>query len=552
MSRVIVILLCAVLCSCQLWRVDEMLNTAERQMDCAADSALITMRAVKRYAVLTPERRARYGLLYSMVLDKNYIDVASDSLIRYSAQYYDRNGTPTERMRAYYYLGRTQENAKQYDKAILSYLDAAQYADNVDDKYLLALLYSQMGEMYGNHFNYEKGYEYTEKAYNYFKELDSKYQVLMLYRMGRYIGVNQRYNKSIELYNKTLEAACLYEYEELYLLTLKALAEAYVNNLEFTKASKVLKRLEAEYPGDSAYQYWLDYAVAAVIYAHNGEIDKADKFMDKGWRLTTNKRDSIDIKYYHSYYYNLKNNNSKYEYSIVTGALYEHTQLLAQLINSPIDAGQTDYFEQKYALAQQRERTQKVKYIVLLLAVIAALIATLYCINRRSKHKMEDYNTKIAYYVEMLDSMKNTFNTKTKEMYSLLNEMLDGKFNILNEMCQAYYENTNNSKKQLVIFKRVENLISDIQNDKESFVAIENTVNRCRDNILKFAKVEIPSLSDDEYKLMCYVYAGFSTQAIALFFNCNTDAIYNRLSRLRKKIKGSNSTHIEEYLKYLH
>ena len=281
MSRVIVILLCAVLSSCQLWRVDGMMNEAERQMGCAVDSALTTMRSIKRYAVFTPERRARYGLLYSMALDKNYIDVTSDSLIRYSTEYYDRKGTPHQRMRAYYYLGRTQENAQQYDKAILSYLDAAQYADNVDDKYLLALLYSQMGKMYGNHYNYEKGYEYTEKAYNYFKELDSKYQVLMLYRMGRYSGVNQRYDKSIVLYNKTLEAACLYEYEELYLLTLKALAEAYVNNLEFTKASKVLKRLEAEYPGDSAYQYWLDYAVAAVIYAHNGEMDKAESLWTK-------------------------------------------------------------------------------------------------------------------------------------------------------------------------------------------------------------------------------------------------------------------------------
>ena len=550
MSRVIVILLCAVLCSCQLWRVDEMLNTAERQMDCAADSALITMRAVKRYAVLTPERRARYGLLYSMVLDKNYIDVASDSLIRYSAQYYDRNGTPTERMRAYYYLGRTQENAKQYDKAILSYLDAAQYADNVDDKYLLALLYSQMGEMYGNHFNYEKGYEYTEKAYNYFKELDSKYQVLMLYRMGRYIGVNQRYNKSIELYNKTLEAACLYEYEELYLLTLKALAEAYVNNLEFTKASKVLKRLEAEYPGDSAYQYWLDYAVAAVIYAHNGEIDKADKFMDKGWRLTTNKRDSIDIKYYHSYYYNLKNNNSKYEYSIVTDALYEHAQLLVQQISNPIDAGQTDYFEQKYALAQQRERTQKVKYIVLLSAVIAALIATLYYINRRSKRKMEDYNAKIAYYAEVLESLKQS--EKGEEIYPMLDQTLNGKFGVLDQLCQTYYENTNNSKKQLAVFRRVEELISEIYNGEESFATIENSVNRSRNNILEDAKAEIPLLTADEYKLMCYICAGFSTQAVCLFFDCTPSAVYNRLSRLRKKIKSSNSSRIEEYLDYLH
>lgn len=147
MVRALVILLSVLLSSCQLFHITEILDTAERQLAEHPDSALATMRSIRRFEVLKPQVRARYGVLYSAVLDKNYIDIASDSLIRFSADYYDLYGTPEQRMRAYYYLGRTQENAGQILPATLSFLDAAQYTDRVDDNYLKGLLYSQLGDI---------------------------------------------------------------------------------------------------------------------------------------------------------------------------------------------------------------------------------------------------------------------------------------------------------------------------------------------------------------------------------------------------------------------
>ena len=88
------------MCSCQAFRITDILDNAERQLAVAPDSALMTMRSVRKYAVLIPKHRARYGVLYSAALDKNYIDVASDSLIRFSADYYDLKGTPIERMKS--------------------------------------------------------------------------------------------------------------------------------------------------------------------------------------------------------------------------------------------------------------------------------------------------------------------------------------------------------------------------------------------------------------------------------------------------------------------
>ena len=93
----IAIFVLCTLCGCQALHVNDILTEAERQLSDAPDSALVTLQSVKRHALLRPKVRARYGLLYSAVLDKNFVDVASDSLIRYSASYYDAHGTAEER-----------------------------------------------------------------------------------------------------------------------------------------------------------------------------------------------------------------------------------------------------------------------------------------------------------------------------------------------------------------------------------------------------------------------------------------------------------------------
>ncbi len=129
MRCLLAILTCFVLCGCQAFHIDEILDRAERQLTDAPDSALVTMQNIGRYALLRPKVRARYGVVYSAALDKNYVDVTADSLIRYSASYYDLHGTAKERMRAYYYLGRVYENAKDYQQALLYNLDAAQYTE---------------------------------------------------------------------------------------------------------------------------------------------------------------------------------------------------------------------------------------------------------------------------------------------------------------------------------------------------------------------------------------------------------------------------------------
>lgn len=81
------------------------------------DSALAALRALDTTKLNTRALRAHYALLYAMALDKNWIDTTDTGVIMPAVSYYSRHKSLDRRAKAYYYLGRIQQNAKQFDEA---------------------------------------------------------------------------------------------------------------------------------------------------------------------------------------------------------------------------------------------------------------------------------------------------------------------------------------------------------------------------------------------------------------------------------------------------
>ena len=74
-----------------------------------------------------------------------------DSVMKEVADWYDRHGTPNERMEAHYLLGCTYRDMGEAPRAVDCYLDAAACADTTAtdcDFYTLASIYAQMATLY--------------------------------------------------------------------------------------------------------------------------------------------------------------------------------------------------------------------------------------------------------------------------------------------------------------------------------------------------------------------------------------------------------------------
>lgn len=74
-------------CRRQSGDIDSFLHNAESLMNEHPEDALSIIRHIDRRKIYSSASEARYALLYSQALDKNYVDVTSDSLTAVAVNY---------------------------------------------------------------------------------------------------------------------------------------------------------------------------------------------------------------------------------------------------------------------------------------------------------------------------------------------------------------------------------------------------------------------------------------------------------------------------------
>lgn len=128
--------------------IEAELHKAEVYMDEHPELALEALETIDTDALKTRKTQAKYALLYSMALDKNYIDVTNDSIIAPASAYYTNHGTADDKLKTYYYLGRIAMNVGDYENAMTNFVKAEKYADKCKDNVAVGLLHNAMMHIY--------------------------------------------------------------------------------------------------------------------------------------------------------------------------------------------------------------------------------------------------------------------------------------------------------------------------------------------------------------------------------------------------------------------
>ena len=126
----------------------EQMNMAENLMNTKPDSALTLLKNIPVTNIKGKEITARYALLKSMALDKNYIDTTTFDVLQPAIDYYLKKGSPDEKLRTYYYQGRIYQNQGDDDSAMQSFLNGCDLKQVVTDSLLLAHTLVAQGTLY--------------------------------------------------------------------------------------------------------------------------------------------------------------------------------------------------------------------------------------------------------------------------------------------------------------------------------------------------------------------------------------------------------------------
>lgn len=157
------------------------LDLVDSLMEERPDSALCILDNIQESDLIGDRRKARYALLKSMALDKNYIDTTTFDVLQPAIDYYLKNGNADEKLRTLYYQGVIYANAGSDDLAMQSYLNGVEVNGEVLDSLTLARLLVAQSTLYYKQYRLSNFIENNLCAARIFHSLGKPSQQLRCY-----------------------------------------------------------------------------------------------------------------------------------------------------------------------------------------------------------------------------------------------------------------------------------------------------------------------------------------------------------------------------------
>ncbi|MDE5790981.1 MAG: hypothetical protein K2H96_07115 [Muribaculaceae bacterium] len=156
-SIIVLLLLACGISSCSNYKQKETLNRAESLMEAHPDSALILLEGINKSELVSKKEQARYALLMSMALDKNYIDTTTFDILQPAIDYYIEKGkgNANDKLRTYYYQGRIFQNQGNKDNALSSFIKGIDMSHESNDSLCIARTLVAQGGLYDDFYDFE-------------------------------------------------------------------------------------------------------------------------------------------------------------------------------------------------------------------------------------------------------------------------------------------------------------------------------------------------------------------------------------------------------------
>ena len=158
--------------------IEGRLDLADSLMETHPDSALIILDGIADSKLSCNKSEARYALLKSMALDKNYVDITTLDVLQPAIDYFFKQGTADERLRTWYYKGRIHENAGEEDIAMQSYLNGLDNLGDVTDSLTLARMLVAQATLYYKEYRIKEVVDNNLKAASIYTSLGRRSQKL--------------------------------------------------------------------------------------------------------------------------------------------------------------------------------------------------------------------------------------------------------------------------------------------------------------------------------------------------------------------------------------
>ena len=543
------------LVSCDNRQTKSLLQDVETYIQERPDSALRVLRKVDSLTLNTKSLRARYSLLFAMALDKNYIDTTALSILEPTVAYYERLGSPQDKMLSCYYLGRIYANRKDYPNAVIFYSQALRES-SADDYYHKGLAYEALANAYSASFNTEEELRNAILAHDCFDKIRDKNLALSRYKIAEAYHNNEQFDLADSLYSSVYSGL-----DSTSKLAFYAMEDQVSNDLqrEGPDVERDLRLLEyvAEHRGNLTLTSYYEYAYLLLLI---GNKSTAENILSQLSEIDESV-ETMEIRYRIAKY----EEHDKEALTLLKGLLLYQNDVVKKQLAQSVFKAQSDYYRLTAEVSEQKSTIANQRSVIILIASLM-MAGLLYIVFMKRKTALIREKDRLAQAVEeserLLETVRNRAKQekeeRDKDIFDLKsrNERERDKIKELRDMYVSlyqkrfyeigkYYDAASSHRLESIKEKAYHDVISstqalfeEIASGSEGQKKFEARINADLDDIVSKIRSDFPKLKDDDIRFICYLIVGYDTSTISFLMDISKENVRVKKHRLREKLNG--------------
>ena len=508
------------------------------------DSVLNVLQSIDTDELIGDEERAKHALLLSMALDKNVIDKTDFEVLQPAIDYYEDNGSATDKLRTYYYQGCIYYNIGNNALAMEMFVKAISEGCVSNDVLTKARAYFAQGSIYFSLYEWDNYIEANKSAALHFKQAE---------KYNSYANCLIRIINGYTL-NNDAENALLYINEckkILGVISDKRVADFYSAYLIYVTKYGTNQEIDSiinDYINiiTDSFKDWLTLCNA---YYKIGKYDDALQATEQ-YRSSANTRDELKYKALISMIYE---KTDRYEESL---RAYKEFMVVSDSTSLAIMRQDTKFVEERHNLemAKARETEAKNRLTIIVLSCIVALLISLYVLNlirkqlKRSRVENAQLLSEKALYEQMYnevvaerDALNEMIANNTIKEEAM--EVIKRRLGVLNTIIVSHL-----SAKDTDIKRANEELEHLIANRNDFIKSTRLTLEENYPHF--FAYLHDKGLEEFEIDFCCLYAIGLKGKEIKAYTNLTRH--YKDSSEVRQKLGLSESdTNLSNFLQKL-
>ena len=520
----------------------EAISQVESYIEERPDSALVVLEQIVPSELSSKDEKAKYSLLYSMALDKNFVDKTDFEVLQPAIDYYEDNGSATDKLRTYYYQGRIYQNAGNNAFAMESFVNALDKGVESNDNLTKARTLVAQSTIYYSLYELDNFIETSIRAASYFKQEEkySSYANCLIKIINGYTLKDRPedalpYIDECKLMLDTMSANSLSGFYSAYLVFVTEYGTVQeISNL-INEYDNIIPNTQKD---------WLTLSKAYL------RIDRYEDALQATEQYKNNSDTSEELKY-KALVSMIYEKLGKYEEAL---RAYKEYMKAFDSANTAILRQDTKFVEERYNLELQtlKEKESKMRVILWSALFIAILLSIIVFIRYRLKvnrmekaiaeQETEKYRLLYLQIEEERDNLTNLL-VQSEEFAPEIKTAVVKRLELLNKFFTAFI--TNNSDIDRTASKEMEELLA----NKDTFMT--STKLAFAGSHPKFIKyLEDRGLTDWEINYCCLYALGLKGKEVGSYIKMRSH--YNNSSEVRQKLGiNEHDTNLGIYIRKL-